>query len=160
VISSIGPALLGLEENFALVDGQEVLAQLGELPITTWNYKAGAEASHMSPTVRDFYAAFGLGEDDKNLRALDTNGVALVANQGLRVQSQALQAQNAAQRAQIDDLTARLKALERALSTAEGAESDDTASSSPLQGGRLRGVGMLMLVAAAVWGARRRGDLR
>jgi hypothetical protein len=133
----------------------------------------------MSPVAQDFYAAFRLGEDDEHLSALDTNGVALAAIQGLHELSQeqaahigeleaegaALRAQlhsaermNAAQQAQIDDLTARLEALEQGASRPGGAGSSG-ASSSGLQGSLLPGAGMLMLAAAAVWGARRKGGI-
>jgi hypothetical protein len=65
---------------------------------------------------------------------------------------------NAAQQAQIDDLTARLEALEQGASRPGGAGSSG-ASSSGLQGSLLPGAGMLMLAAAAVWGARRKGGI-
>jgi hypothetical protein len=149
-----------LKENFAPVDGQQVLARLADVPINTWNYMAGAGARHMSPVAQDFYAAFQLGEDDKHLSALDTNGVALAAIQGLHEQNQALAAENSELRARVDDLETRLGALERAVGSAKGAGSNGTNSSSPLQGSLLPGAGMLVLVAAAVWGARRKGDLR
>ncbi len=37
----------------------------------------------MGPTAQDFYAAFGLGIDDKHIVTVDGNGVALAAIQGL-----------------------------------------------------------------------------
>ena len=73
-----------LKENFEPVDGQDVLNRLAGLPISTWNYKAGgSDARHMGPVAQDFYATFGLGEDDRHIAALDSSGVALAAIQEL-----------------------------------------------------------------------------
>ena len=72
----------------------------------------GPTIRHMGPVAQDFYAAFGVGEDDTHISTIDADGVALAAIQGLYqvVQEQAsqiaaLQAENAA-------LEARLAALE------------------------------------------------
>jgi len=113
--------------NITPVDPEEVLERLVTLPISTWNYKAqDPSIRHMGPMAQDFYAAFGLGEDDRYIDSIDADGVALAAIQALyaRNQQQAariaqLEAENAAQRAQIQalqqqlaDLAARLAALE------------------------------------------------
>jgi hypothetical protein len=103
-----------MKENLATVDTQQILAALAEMPITTWNYKTQDPAiRHMGPMAQDFYAAFGLGESDTRISAIDADGVTLAALQGLHqvVQSQtdeidALRAENA-------DLAARVAALER-----------------------------------------------
>jgi hypothetical protein len=103
-----------LKENYAAVEPQEVLARVAELPITTWSYKAEAPSvRHMGPVAQDFYAAFGLGQDDTHIASLDTGGVALAAIQGLHGQNQALREENATLHAQMDDLEARIAALER-----------------------------------------------
>ncbi len=82
------------KENFAPVDGSEVLAKVAALPVQTWNYKTeGPDVRHIGPVAQDFHAAFGLGNDDKHLAALDSAGVALAAIQGL---NQKLEAENAA----------------------------------------------------------------
>ena len=95
-----------LKEHFVAIDGQEVLDRLARLPITTWNYKTDAPSiRHMGPMAQDFYAAFGLGADDRHLAPLDVNGVALAGVQVLSQQVQALEQQNA-------DLLQRLQALE------------------------------------------------
>ena len=95
-----------LKEHFVAIDGQEVLDRLARLPITTWNYKTDASSiRHMGPMAQDFFAAFGLGADDRHIAPLDVNGVALAGVQALSQQVQALQQQNA-------DLLERLQALE------------------------------------------------
>lgn len=75
------------KENFSVVDAQDILAKLAEIPITSWNYiDDAAKSLHIGPMAQDFYAAFGLGMDDKHLGALDVNGVNLAAIQELNRQ--------------------------------------------------------------------------
>jgi hypothetical protein len=108
-----------LKENFEPVDGRAILEKLAALPITTWN-AIGTDPSvrRMGPMAQDFYAAFGLGDDDKVITTGDLDGVALASIQGLYRLVQEKDAQLAAQQAQIDALTARLITLEQGASTA------------------------------------------
>jgi hypothetical protein len=93
------------KENFTPVDGQEVLATLAEMPITTWNSKAeDPSIRHMGPVAQDFYAAFGLGASDTSIGTLDADGVALAAIQGLYALSQEQATQIAAQQERIEAL--------------------------------------------------------
>jgi hypothetical protein len=102
-----------LKENFEDVDALQVLERLSQVPIQTWNAKgADAGVRHMGPMAQDFYATFGLGEDDQHISTGDTGGVALAAIQGLYRLNQQLEAENTAQQGQIDSLEARLAALE------------------------------------------------
>jgi hypothetical protein len=102
------------KENFAPVDGQEILSRVDQIPITTWNYKSDDPAiRHIGPMAQDFYAAFKLGQDERHIAPLDANGVALAAIQELHqlvqekdVEIRQLQQQNA-------ELEARLAALEK-----------------------------------------------
>jgi hypothetical protein len=49
-----------------------------------WNHTAqDPSIGHMGPIARDFYGAFGLGEDDKHIATVDADGVALAAIQRL-----------------------------------------------------------------------------
>jgi len=103
-----------LKENVAAVDGQEVLARLAQVPVTSWNYKSqDPSIRHMGPMAQDFYSAFGLGEDDTHISTVDADGVALAAIQGLYAENQALKAEVAAQQLQLDEVTTRLAALEK-----------------------------------------------
>jgi len=121
--------------NFAAVDGRLVLKQVAAMPISTWNYKNEPEsARRMGPTAQDFYAAFGLGSDDKTISTVDAEGVALAALQGLhQVASDQsaliaeLQAQRHAQeeriaslRQQNAEMQARLAAIETAVARMAG----------------------------------------
>ena len=57
---------------------------MAELSVSTWNFTSDdAEIHHLGPMAQDFYAAFGLGKDDRHIAPLDTGGVALAAIKGL-----------------------------------------------------------------------------
>ena len=141
--------------NFAMVDARQVLLKVSGLPIQTWSFKDNTAIRHMGPMAQDFYAAFGLGQDDKTISTIDLDGVALASIQGLyhllqekdaeiavlEKQVATLQSRNAAQQAQIDDLEARLAALEKRLG---GAPSQ--ASALPLYGSALGGLLLLGLL--------------
>ncbi len=104
------------KENFAPVDGQEVLEKLSQVPISTWSYKDDDPAvRHMGPMAQDFYAVFGLGKDDRHIAPLDTNGVALAAAQQLYRMVQERDAQIEALRCENAELAERLEALEQAV---------------------------------------------
>ena len=141
--------------NFAMVDARQVLLKVSGLPIQTWSFKDNTAIRHMGPMAQDFYAAFGLGQDDKTISTIDLDGVALASIQGLyhllqekdaeiavlEKQVATLQSRNAAQQAQIDDLEARLAALEKRLGSAP-----TQASALPLYGSALGGLLLLGLL--------------
>jgi hypothetical protein len=61
-----------------------VLERVARLPVQTWNYRSqDATVRHLGPTAQDFKTAFGLGESDTGITAVDADGVALAAIQGL-----------------------------------------------------------------------------
>jgi hypothetical protein len=68
--------------------------------------------------AQDFYAAFGVGEDDKHITSIDEDGVALAAikalhhdNAELYARTKALGADNAALHARVSALYAQVAAL-------------------------------------------------
>ncbi len=70
--------------------------------------------------AQDFYAAFGLGEDERYIGTLDADGVALAAIQDLYAINQEqtevienLKAENSRLKAELDSVDYRLDALER-----------------------------------------------
>ena len=72
------------KDNLQSVDAQLVLEKLSEVPIATWNYKAqSSDIRHIGPMAQDFYAAFGVGEQERYISTVDADGVALAAIQGL-----------------------------------------------------------------------------
>jgi len=141
------------KDNLAPVDGQDILARLAQVPVTTWNYTSqDPSIRHIGPMAQDYYAAFGVGEDERHISTVDADGVALAAIQGLYEQNQALTAENAAQQAQIDALEARLAALE------EGGQRAPTRGAATPTGWLLLGGGLV--AAAVVVGRSRRGGER
>jgi len=97
------------KENFATVDPADVLDKVAALPISRWNYKDDREETHLGPMAQDFYAAFGLGMDEKHISMVDADGVALAAIQGLNHKLEQKEAE-------ITDLKSRLEKLERLVS--------------------------------------------
>ncbi|HNS38389.1 MAG TPA: tail fiber domain-containing protein [Anaerolineaceae bacterium] len=75
---------VNMKANFGAVDTGAVLEAVAGMPISTWNYIAQDETiRHIGPMAQDFYAAFGVGEDDTHITTIDADGVALAAIQGL-----------------------------------------------------------------------------
>jgi hypothetical protein len=96
-----------LKENLTPIDGRQILDRLSGIQIAEWNLNSQDPAiRHLGPTAQDFYAAFGLGEDERYIGAVDADGVALAAIQGLHHLVQE-------QQEQIAKLEARLTMLER-----------------------------------------------
>ncbi len=76
--------------------------------MSEWSYREqGIGVRHLGPMAQDFRAAFGLGEDEKHISAVDEEGVALAA-------IKALQAEVAEKDAALTKLEARVDALEAA----------------------------------------------
>jgi hypothetical protein len=101
------------------VDRQDVLAKIAQLPIAEWSYKDTPGQRHVGPMAQDFYAAFGLGRDNKHIATLDTSGVALAGIQALAEENRALKAQdnrisaeNQALRSELEELKAQQAQLQ------------------------------------------------
>jgi hypothetical protein len=108
------------KHRFAEVSGEDVLARLRTLPISTWSYRAESEqVRHLGPTSQDFRAAFGLGSDDKSIGTVDADGVALAAAQALTTRTDHLQAENAELRGRVTTLEEQNAALEARLRRVE-----------------------------------------
>jgi hypothetical protein len=102
------------KQDFTPVDGQAVLLRLRAVPINTWRYRADESgARHMGPTAQEFYAAFGLGEDEYHIAPLDSNGVALAAIKELDRMVTERDARIVELEGENADLEARLSRLER-----------------------------------------------
>lgn len=70
--------------NFAAIDGRDILAKLEGVPILQWEAKDVDDAPpHIGPMAQDFYAAFGLGDNDTTIATIDLDGVSLAAIKGL-----------------------------------------------------------------------------
>jgi hypothetical protein len=106
--------------DIAPLDGESVLAKVASLPISTWRYKTESGVRHVGPMAQDFYAAFGVGEDDRHITSIDEDGVALAAVKGLgtrnaRLASRVamLEARNAALEKRLDALVAQVADIRR-----------------------------------------------
>lgn len=95
-----------IKENFAEVDGRDILRRLAAMPLTSWNAIGDPTQRHIGPIAEDWWATFGLGPDDKHVGMTDLGGVALAAIKGL---SEEVEARDARLQAQDE----RLRSLER-----------------------------------------------
>lgn len=121
------------KENFLPVDGEEVLANIRELSLSSWNFigQDPKQFRHYGPMAQDFFAAFGrdgLGTigTDTTITSTDMDGILMAAAQALEKRSlgqmreiEALRSENAELRGRLAienaELKARLEALERKL---------------------------------------------
>lgn len=103
-----------LKTNFAAADSKSVLEKLAALPMQTWNYKVDPTTLHLGPTAEDFRAAFGLGNSDSSISTVDEGGVALAAIQGLNQELRQKEAVITQQGKRLEELEARLSAVEHA----------------------------------------------
>ncbi|MDY7094868.1 MAG: tail fiber domain-containing protein, partial [Acidobacteriota bacterium] len=105
-----------LKQGFVPVDSSQILERLAAIPVTQWSYLHDTESTqHIGPVAQDFYAAFGVGADDRHISTTDADGVAFAAIQALyqrllekEAEIEALKAQNQV----LLDLQQRLEALE------------------------------------------------
>jgi hypothetical protein len=104
-----------LKTDVARIDDAAVLDKVAALPIERWSYKSERGVRHVGPMAQDFYAAFGVGEDDKHITSIDEDGVALAAIKALHAENARLRAQLARYRATTDARLARLTAAVAAL---------------------------------------------
>ncbi len=108
---TVAPSDRNLKSNFISVSNQSVLDRVATLPILSWNYKSDPEGvRHIGPMAQDFFAAFGVGGDDKYINLIDEGGVALAAIQGLEERTDSLKQEKDRQ---IDSLTKRVAELEK-----------------------------------------------
>ena len=105
--------------NIVAVDSASILQRLAAMPIQRWNYRTqDASVKHIGPMAQDFAAAFGVGENTTTISAVDADGVALAAIQGLNRKVDMKDAHIVALKAEKDReiaaLQERLAAIEQA----------------------------------------------
>lgn len=104
------------KENFASVDGEQLLTTLRAIPVTSWNYiSEGKEVRHLGPMAEDFYAAFGLGTGNTSIGVQDLAGIAIAAVKALEERTAELQAKTA----EVDALRTQLQSIEERLARLE-----------------------------------------
>ena len=89
------------------MDTQDILAKVVALPIERWSYKSQDESiQHIGPMAQDFYAAFGVGENEETISSLDPDGVLFAAVQELAKKCEQLESRNMQLQKQIQSLLA------------------------------------------------------
>jgi trimeric autotransporter adhesin len=110
------------KENFAGVDGEDVLLRLRQVPVSSWNYIAeGREVRHVGPMAQDWHAAFGLNDDPLTINQGDFDGVNLAAIQALDARTAPLVDEVARLRREGEEKDRRIEALEARLERLEKA---------------------------------------
>ena len=101
--------------GFSAVDPQEVLRKVASLAITRWSFTNATAIPHIGPVAQDFFAAFGVGGDDRHIATVDADGVALAAIQGLNAKLEtelrAREAELLALHSEVDELKALVRKL-------------------------------------------------
>ena len=108
------------KQDFLAVDGEDLLARLRFVPVSTWRYRDEADRStlHIGPMAQDWHRAFGFTTDDRTINMSDFDGVNLAAIQALERRTAELQAQRAEVarlRTELTDTQRRLAELEAAV---------------------------------------------
>ncbi len=111
------------KENFLMVGGEDVLARLRSVPVSTWNYiSEGRKVRHIGPVAEDFFQAFGFGTSNTSIGVQDLAGVNLAAVKALdertiELQKKTLELQQ--KTAEVEQLRGRVTVLEERLATIE-----------------------------------------
>jgi hypothetical protein len=72
------------KENFEEVNDAVILDKIGELRISSWNYRSQARSiRHIGPMAQDFYRIFNAGENNISISTTDMDGVILSGIKGL-----------------------------------------------------------------------------
>jgi hypothetical protein len=93
------------------LDDAAVLDKVASLTVSAWSYRTEPGVRHVGPMAQDFYAAFGVGEDDRHIASIDEDGVALAAIKALHVENGNLRARLARDDARLASLEKRVDAL-------------------------------------------------
>jgi trimeric autotransporter adhesin len=109
--------------NFLDVNGEDLLARLRNVPVSTWQYRDEADRTvmHIGPMAQDWQAAFGFSRDNTTINMSDLDGVNLAGVKALEQRTAALQQQLTARDAEIAQLRARQDASDRRIAELEAA---------------------------------------
>lgn len=104
------------KRDFGTVEGEDVLARIRAVPVSSWRYidEEGA-VRHIGPMAQDWHAAFGLSADTTTINMSDLDGVNLAAAQALERRTADLRTQLADRDARIESLESRVARLETLL---------------------------------------------
>jgi len=102
-----------LKDSFQPVNGEDVLARLRSMPVTTWKFTGEEQGiRHLGPVAEDFHQAFGLGDSETMIPVTDLAGVGVAAAQALERRTAELSAENAALSREVAELRARMAEME------------------------------------------------
>jgi hypothetical protein len=96
-----------LKTKITAINARDILAKLSQLPISSWQYRHNATRRYIGPMAQDFHKMFGLGDDDKGISTLDSDGVMYAAIQGLVEELKDRDQQMADRDAKIGELEAK-----------------------------------------------------
>jgi trimeric autotransporter adhesin len=117
-----------VKANIAPLNAGDILRRVVALPVSSWAYKGSENVRNIGPMSQDFWKAFGLGDSDKTIAAMNMGGVALAAIQGLnRKFTETVQEKDR----HIAALEARLKRLEARLDEGLAARQSASRSGEP-----------------------------
>jgi trimeric autotransporter adhesin len=102
------------KQDFLAVEGEDILARIRTLPVSTWRYRDEADRStlHIGPMAQDWHQAFGFAHDNTTINMSDFDGVNLAAIQALERRTQQQADQLAVQARQLQSESARTAALQ------------------------------------------------
>jgi hypothetical protein len=104
-----------MKTNVVPIDDVAVLDKVATLPVSEWSYTAERGVRHVGPMAQDFYAAFGVGVDNRHITSIDEDGVALAAIKALHAENARLrnkfEADNSRLRSRLAVLEAKLDRL-------------------------------------------------
>jgi hypothetical protein len=126
----------GRKHDFLSVDGEDLLARIRGIPVTTWRYRDEADRTvrHIGPMAQDWQRAFGFSADGTTINMSDFDGVNLAAIQALDARAagqeariRALEAENARLRQQNERILADQARTEERLRRLEAPAAGATA---------------------------------
>ncbi len=82
-----------IKHGFTEVDRDAILRKLASLHVEGWSYRTEPGVRHVGPMSQEFSAAFGLGNSDRVINAVDANGVTIAAIQALLRRVEALESE-------------------------------------------------------------------
>ncbi len=96
------------KENFMMVNGEDVLLRLRNIPVSTWNYiSEGQTVRHIGPMAEDFYQQFKLGTGNTSIGVQDLASVSIAAVKALETRTEQLQQKSA----EVDQLRTEVNEL-------------------------------------------------
>ncbi len=109
------------KQDFLSVDGEDLLARLRGVPVTTWRYRDEADRTvrHIGPMAQDWHRAFGFSQDATTINMSDFDGVNLAGIQALERRTAEQAGEIRSLRGQVSERDARIESLEARIARLE-----------------------------------------